>query len=485
MPIALPSAECPVSERRQNTARREKKTAGAHVRGAAHPPHRQTEATVHIHKMGERYRVVVVEARNVKQVKSALEALHCFDRSMKISPHPQNGMFQIPVLLKEEQQKISSVETELRKTLPGIQFIIERVIGDVQGGTGNAGKLETALLNIIGDAKRVQVLMKTFPKKYSVYPPLLLFSPKSFETCEWQELLSALNSKDSERDMLWSAVLADFSTPTHSLTHVAINKPIPESENVIRSPTQLTILHGNFDNFWCHTVQNGIYQTWMPMHTMFSRGNIKEKARILSSSESYENITPQRDVFDLYAGIGYFTLSYLKRGARRLFCWEINPYSVEGLVRGVKKNGFGDAYVIKKGEIVQLQRVLDTRCVVFLESNEFCLHRIRELEKQVTTMTESSPLLNISHVNLGLLPTSTYSWPYACALLDNYADGTSWIHVHENIGIAELPTFMDNANEKLQSMLTSKTISPVWLEKVKTFAPDVYHIVGDFRVDNK
>src|SRR5690606_6675835 len=43
---------------------------------------------------------------------------------------------------------------------------------------------------------------------------------------------------------------------------------------------------------------------------------------------------------DLYAGIGYFAFSYARLGLRVL-CWEVNPWSVEGLRRGAEANGFG------------------------------------------------------------------------------------------------------------------------------------------------
>ena len=82
---------------------------------------------------------------------------------------------------------------------------------------------------------------------------------------------------------------------TSEITHIALNKPIIESD-IMRRPHNLIPIIGDFgpdisiDNkppsptesdfnraFWCHVIQNGIYQTWAPKYTMFSRGNIKEK----------------------------------------------------------------------------------------------------------------------------------------------------------------------------------------------------------------
>ena len=85
---------------------------------------------------------------------------------------------------------------------------------------------------------------------------------------------------------------------------------------------------------------------------MFSRGNIREKARILGqirlnqspfsglcSGELSQDLC-EIDVVDLYVGIGYFALPYLRKGVRRVFGWELNGWSVEGLRRGCIRNGF-------------------------------------------------------------------------------------------------------------------------------------------------
>ena len=165
-----------------------------------------------------------------------------------------------------------------------------------------------------------------------------------------------------------------------------------------------------------------------------------------------------------------------------MFCWEINPYSVEGLTRGMKKNGFGEAYVIKRNQVVDFSKVIETKCVIFLESNIYCIERLEEIMSQVHNGTNLD--LNISHINLGLLPFSTDSWPYACKLIDLYGDkhSNAWIHVHENVAVAQFDTKMDSIRIELQELSKTRNVTPVWLEKVKTFAPDVYHVVADFEL---
>jgi tRNA wybutosine-synthesizing protein 2 len=420
------------------------------------------------------YAVVLEDAKSVKKAKQFLEEQKSLNKKLKISSDPNTGSFTIPVLCTTEAESIELLE-ELQNKIPNISFKIQEIECDTSENSSNKIQLEKLLLSFNTDAELIPKLLADLPKRYSVYPPLLLFPINSLDTKTWSTYLASLDQ--CQCDLIFKLILQIHSTPTNNLTHLAINKPIPECDNVIRSPTQLTVLYGDFTKFWCHTIQNGIYQTWMPLHTMFSRGNIKEKARILSK---YKNISEETDIVDMYAGIGYFTLSYLKRGAKRLFCWEINAFSVEGLSRGVKQNGFGDVYMIKRNEPVLLEKVLNSKCIVFLESNEYCLDRFNELKYQETENLKLN--LSVAHINLGLLPTSTESWPLACKLIDLYSIQTSfaWVHVHENIGVSDLETFMDETRVKLQELTKTREVNSVYLEKVKTFAPDVYHVVGDF-----
>lgn len=419
------------------------------------------------------YWITLTDSKLVKQVKSALEEEERLNKKLKISS--QSGRFTIPIVCSSDEESDALLE-KIRLKLTNIELnVIKKE--DTEPGNSNTlnFQFEKLLDSFNTDSKLILQLLSELPKRYSIYPPLLLLPSNSLDTAIWMEYLKSIS--EEQRTLIYKLMLDFYSTPTNKFTHLAINKPIPKQDNVIRTPMQLTILYGDFSNFWCHTIQNGIYQTWMPLHTMFSRGNIKEKARILTDYKDISNVT---DIIDMYVGIGYFTLSYLKRGAKRLFCWEINSRSVEGLARNVKKNGFGDPYVIQRNEPVILEKVLCSRCIIFLESNEYCLDRFKELLDQENDNLKLN--LNITHINLGLLPTSTDSWPYTCKLIDLYGINSSdaWVHVHENIGISDLDTFMELAAGKLQELTNTRNVRPIWLEKVKTFAPDVYHIVGDF-----
>lgn len=308
-------------------------------------------------------------------------------------------------------------------------------------------------------------LIVHLPLRYTLYSPLVLFNnsaQRSFLHGKWHELF-AIISKNGFFESMLQTVFPQF-------THIAINKPIIE-EDVMRRPFNIHPLYGklftgqlteevwekptqgDFDRtIWCHVIQNGIHQFWSPVFTMFSRGNIKEKKRILDTYPDIES----NDVVDLYAGIGYFTLSYLKRGARRVFCFELNPWSIEGLKRGVDKNKF------------------EKKCFVYNESNENCIERLGSFDD-----------LRIRHINLGLLPSSKPGWPLALELITKYnCLEKSTLHIHENVHIKDInsSTFVEDVLRELQNIESQRTYKAVHLEKIKTFAPDVWHVCLDVDV---
>lgn len=287
----------------------------------------------------------------------------------------------------------------------------------------------------------------SLPKRYSLYPPMILLSYP----------------------------LPDYSFVSRfpDITHIAINQPIVNND--LRSPL-ITPIKGDFcinstdpvinyyqeppstlksTAFWCSAYQNGIYQYWAPIHTMFSRGNIKEKRRVLD----FKNINI---VIDLYAGIGYFSFSYLKSAASSLFAWEINPWSIEGFTRGCEKNGW--KYVVFREnqdfniEIYNELKSNGVKAFIFHESNIHAPNRLNQLN------------LSISHINLGLLPSSKGSWDVVKSI-----SNSAQIHIHENVHINEFDRFKEIVKQSFNGEF-------LHLEKVKTFAPDVWHIVVDFQL---
>jgi tRNA wybutosine-synthesizing protein 2 len=267
-------------------------------------------------------------------------------------------------------------------------------------------------------------------------------------------------------------------------------------ENIFRSPINLTPMYGffgpapsaqtlssptatDFDKaLWVTHTQNGIHQTWAPLYTMFSRGNIREKTRLLNLPSVTASVAEPKGctAVDLYAGIGYFVFPYKKAGVSKVLCWELNPWSIEGLQRGAKLNGWR-TQVIERGPPLSEPPRESTDLIVFAHSNEYALDDLAETQRAMH-------LPPIRHVNCGFLPSSNLSWKTAVGMLDRELGG--WIHAHENVGVndieqrkaevvAEIEGHMDVA--ELQGEVSCEHV-----EKVKTYAPGVLHVVFDIRL---
>ncbi|KAI0025284.1 S-adenosyl-L-methionine-dependent methyltransferase [Xylariomycetidae sp. FL0641] len=403
-------------------------------------------------------------------------------------------------------------------------------------------------------------LLAQAPKRWTVYEPMALLPTGSFTSAAWARLLPQAGAARA-RD-LWRRILAELSRRTRAeLTHLAVNEGIPlrhrdpasmsegeqqqqqeqEEENILRSPTGLRMLYGTFfsgrgsseggggggggdiaatddDDYdaalWVRTRQNGIAQTWAPARTMFSRGNVKEKARLLAfHSSPSPSPSPSPDpmahhrrrspaglrgrlAVDLYAGIGYFAFSYAARGLRVL-AWELNGWSVEGLRRGARANGW-TVRVVRDGPGRPSSSMADVlagpeQIVVFHEDNARAAARLREVfgkgeegkeEEEEGEGEEGKE--EILHVNAGLLPSSRGSWADAwdIATLRRRRQDQAWLHLHENVGVADI----ERRRTEIEAWFAAlpdqrgRCARVEHVELVKTYAPGVWHCVFDLYI---
>lgn len=360
-------------------------------------------------------------------------------------------------------------------------------------------------LESAGQDLRNENLINSAPKRFTIYEPLALLPTGSFTSEAWASALGACD--EAARNSLWQSILQEISkTGQGVVTHLAVNEGIPlhkageEDENVRRSPSGLRMLFGDFgpsegvgehpmksdfeDAFWVGTKQNGILQTWAPRWTMFSRGNVKEKARLLgfkcpSLAKGTKEEQRESWAVDLYAGIGYFVFSYAALGMRVL-CWEINPWSVEGLRRGALANKWSVKVVEGDDLLLPVDQVLagGEKIIVFLESNEKALERIGEIQ-------ETGLARNIEHVNCGFLPTSEPVWKSAWEVTKFAPD--AWLHLHENVGVEDIESRRGSIQGTFETWAAasgadSRTPKAEHVEQVKTFAPGVWHCVFDVRI---
>ena len=373
------------------------------------------------------------------------------------------------------------------------------------------------------------------PKRYTIYEPMLLLG-QTFpcHTSAWAALYSSLSEADKQT--LFATIVRTFRKAGHKITHIALNAPIQlrpndangdATENVMRSPINLQPLYGEFGPekllssdssqptqvdfdaaFWVESSQlSGIKQVWAPRWTMFSRGNISEKARILGVTKQNQSPFPglsaddlghdisDAEVVDFYVGIGYFAFPYLRRNVRRVFGWEINGWSVEGLRRGCERNDIGCEVVrvqdcASKRELQNMARYAvgvirekpDVRCVVFWGDNLFAAEVISEVGLALHHDAQS---LSVRHCNLGQLPTSQDSWTGAVEVLDPQLGG--WLHVHENAEIQEVDHRRVQVVAALAELARWKK-GGSWqalcehVEMVKTYAPGIGHFVFDIKI---
>lgn len=427
-------------------------------------------------------------------------------------------------------------------------------------------------------------LSKKLCKSYTVYGCMLLLPQNALEGPEWSPLEPLIHHNNINNNNTALNDLYKYIAKELKITHIASNKPIPlhhhphhphppppanvadtcndnnnnnettptSSENILRAPINFTPLYGDFGPetcsqphptqedfdkaFWVTAKQNGIYQVWAPRWTMFSRGNISEKARLLtlgSVREAVEDAAAARDgreggdeeeeeeeeekeereesrapgfaAIDLYAGIGYFAFSYLRAGADQVWCWDINPWSIEGLLRGAKANKWEavllshgmddfDGDLLQKTAIHSMPKetpkkeIRKAKLLVFNESNIYAPERLQQYlfppPPPLPQPHHHPPQIIIRHINLGLLPSSRESLSLAAQILSlqhqqqqitstrqkedksrktKRKGSTSWIHMHENFLLEEILAKAnerrEELGEKIHGLLRSLSIS--------------------------
>eukprot|EP00834_Sanchytrium_tribonematis_P003192 NODE_116_length_18347_cov_2.280962.p8 type:complete len:289 gc:universal NODE_116_length_18347_cov_2.280962:17433-16567(-) len=253
-------------------------------------------------------------------------------------------------------------------------------------------------------------------------------------------------------------------------THVAyIDKILNDT---LRTP-QLKPLMGNFDQYWAKAKQFGIFYSWYPLKTMFSKGNHFEKQVI---GQKKANL-----VVDLCAGIGYWCFPLYSQGKCVIAC-EWNPFSIAGMIIGANLNKQRIVVLYKKdtftvdgkniyGEIESIAELMDIKTKVYWK---FGVDKIENLNNYINQKVivvcpgnhheyeRYLSGLNADLVLCGLLPTSKGMWNLAKKIV--FGSGEMIIH--------ECSTSEEELYTKLDSDMQPKSA-----RKVKNYAPNVYHYV--------
>lgn len=460
----------------------------------------------------------VVPKHLVQKIKQALDNRRLLDHGEKIQSK-SNGLFQLPINLpdgddcnidKQARFTQALIMEDLRLCEPtdAVTYCIERA-APMKKSRSFRNCHDQVLAQALRDwvhgldarlLRKVNVsaddLLACCSTVSAMYSPMLLLSKTSFSSDAWLRFI---------RDDICSAMqsLYELIASRLSVTHIAKLGPIPVEDskmglshtvlNMLRSPTQFQPLYGSFGDYvphptnptalpetlWVTVKQNGIHQCWAPLYTMFSQGNITEKTRLLSRLlEDQGVIVPAGSAaVDLYAGIGYFSFCYAKAGFNKVLCWELNPWSVEGLRRGAAKNKWRSRSLVNpdgsnspEQEDVPVAGGDDT-ILVFHEDNVHAAERIHALRKDLPP---------IRHVNCGLLPSSEAVWKPSLAILDAQLGG--WIHVHENIDDGERDRKIRAITDTFMSEAAPRRVGRVEPHKVKSYAPGTTHWVLDMEI---
>ena len=163
---------------------------------------------------------------------------------------------------------------------------------------------------------------------------------------------------------------------------------------------------------------------------------------------------PSRQVVDLYAGIGYFTLPYLVHaGAAHVHACEWDEDALAALSRNVAANG------------------VERRCTVHAGDN----------------VQAAATLAGVAHrVNLGLIPSSEAGWPVAVAVLLPEG-GTLHVHACVGAGANEEDAWGRALLARLEALAAGMgrrgwAARLLHLERVKSYAPRLNHVVADVRL---
>ncbi|KAI9139933.1 S-adenosyl-L-methionine-dependent methyltransferase [Paraphysoderma sedebokerense] len=320
-----------------------------------------------------------------------------------------------------------------------------------------------------------------------------------------QNLYTTYNSISKDSDEVFIALPSQtiefyqLVAKAFRVGHVARKTVIP-ADDALRRP-KITVLYGDkwgshfFRNdftatFFTRTLQNSVIYTWSPLFTMFSAGNISEKQRVAKFPAENEIIV------DLYAGIGYWVFPFIIWcKAKLVHACEWNEWSVEGLRRGCDLNAIDWTW----GEQWSETGDSDQTPTVSSEPNKRNVKGAQSISKSKRKLKLTGKVVihrgpnhrslqafesTADRVQLGLIPSSEQGYELAVRSLDPLKGG--WIHVHGNVVEGRESHWCDDLVLRFKNIFkdirgSQWKIEIVWLERVKSFKPRVWHCVADMK----
>ena len=231
----------------------------------------------------------------------------------------------------------------------------------------------------------------------------------------------------------------EFATH-HGVSRVLLGGRV-DAGDARRQPGARVLYPAGADSCWVRVQEHGVGFEVDLARCMYSRGNVNEKQRFAALCR------PGETVVDLFAGIGYFTVPALvKSQAAVVHACEWNPHALEALRRNLRGNG------------------VEHRCVVYPGDCRRAAQRIGAVAQRVS---------------MGLLPQA---WEYLDAALAVLCAAGGWLHVHGNA--ADEAAWVGELMGRLAKHVEGggATAECAHVQRVKSFAPGVWHFVADVHV---
>jgi tRNA wybutosine-synthesizing protein 2 len=216
------------------------------------------------------------------------------------------------------------------------------------------------------------------------------------------------------------------------MTKVATVCEIKEVSGELREPKVVKLVGNGTETV--HKEHNVLYKLDVSK-IMFSKGNLSERKRLL------DKIKPSETIVDMFAGIGYFSIPIAK-------------FTKAAKIYAIEKNDVAFGYL---KENIKLNKVINIEPI-----NDDC---------------RNVKIENADRILMGYFPNTEQFLPYALKM----AKRGTIIHFHNIYRKDELwnKPLEDIKNTCEQSNLSFEVLEK---KKVKSFAPNVFHVVIDFQV---